>query len=64
MQKMELEYGKNKMSFLEFLFGEAKTINKPIFVKGFSKENQQLTDLEVKYSRNLLRLLWNKKSIL
>lgn len=37
---MELEYGKNKMSFLEFLFGEAKTINKPIFVKGFSKENQ------------------------
>lgn len=37
------------MSFLEFLFGEVKTINKPIFVKDFSKENKQLNDLEELY---------------
>ncbi|MEG0772653.1 NERD domain-containing protein [Clostridium sp.] len=37
------------MSFLEFLFGEVKTINKPMFVKDFSKENNQLSDLEELY---------------
>ncbi|WP_291576897.1 hypothetical protein [Clostridium sp. UBA4548] len=34
------------MSFLEFLFGEGKKIDKPIFIKDFSKENKQLSDLE------------------
>lgn len=34
------------MSFLEFLFGEVKIINKPIVIKEFSKENKQLNDLE------------------
>lgn len=33
------------MSILKQLFGQKRTIQSPIFVKDFSKENQQLTDL-------------------
>lgn len=43
---MNLNMGENKMSLLGLLFGEGKKIEKPIFVKDFSKENKQLNDLE------------------
>ncbi|WP_017416660.1 hypothetical protein [Clostridium tunisiense] len=34
------------MSLLGLLFGKGKKIDKPIFVKEFSKQNKQLNDLE------------------
>ena len=34
------------MSFLGSIFGQKKTIDKPIFIKDFCNDNTQLKDLE------------------
>jgi hypothetical protein len=39
------------MSILEAIFGQKKTINKPIFIKDFSNDNTQLKDLEDLFDR-------------
>jgi len=39
------------MSVLGLLFGGNKKIDKPIFIKDFSKENNQVKDLEELYEK-------------